>query len=267
MEYRSQAAGGRMSVTTRVAAGIVLLGGLCVGQSFDFEVRRERGLRDHVGRITIDAQGVRYEQTLPAKKRGEEGRKKSARQPDRFRLEYGDIQQLWLSPEKIVVLTYADRKWLLGADREFEFYLTGEKQNVTPVYELLKNKLDQRFTAALADPGVEAEWKIRVKRQGAVQGSEGVLRIGQSRIVYETARKGHSRTWRIEDIDNVSSSGPFDLQLTTFERAIVQYGSRKAFHFQLKERLDTKRLDELWRRLQRNQGLDFLTSIENRRLQ
>jgi hypothetical protein len=80
--------------------------------------------------------------------------------------------------------------------------------------------------------------------------------------VYQTDRKGHSRTWRLEDIDNVSSSDPFQLTLVTYERAKAQYGSRKNFQFQLKQRLDEKQLEALWKRLNRDKGLEFLKAIE-----
>lgn len=103
-----------------------------------------------------------------------------------------------------------------------------------------------------------------MKLLGTIQGSEGVLQVGEERIVYKTDKKGGSRTWRLEDIENVSTSGPFQLTLITHERAKTQYGSMKGFNFQLKQKLDQQRFDLLWRRLNRDKGLQFLTSIEER---
>lgn len=128
----------------------------------------------------------------------------------------------------------------------------------------MKSKLDQRFVAALADAQTLATWEMRVKLLGTIQGSEGVLQVGEERIVYKTDKKGGSRTWRLEDIENVSTSGPFQLTLITHERAKTQYGSMKGFNFQLKQKLDQQRFDLLWRRLNRDKGLQFLTSIEER---
>jgi len=181
---------------------------------------------------------------------------------------YEDIQQLWISPDKLVILTYKDRKWLLGVDREFEFYRTGEEAAApfTAAYELLKERLDQRLVAALADDaavlGDRGLWQIPVKLQGTLRGSEGVLIVGIDRLVYQTDRNGQSRTWRLEDIDNVSTSDPFQLTLVTYERAKSQYGGRKNFQFQLKQRLDAKHFEALWKRLNRDKGLEFLTAIE-----
>jgi hypothetical protein len=231
--------------------------------TFEFDVRHERALRDHPGRVTFDERGVEYRQVLTAK----QAKKKKQPKLESARWDYQDIQQVWLAQDKIVLVTYRDRKWFLGIDREFEFYVTGKDQPLTPVYELLKNKLDQRFVAAVADPNVTAEWEIPAKLLGTIQGSEGVLRVGADRIVYQTSKKNQARTWRLEDLENISTSGPFQLTLTTYERAISHYGGMKGFNFQLKQRLDSKRFDELWRRLNRDKGLEFLTAIQERNRQ
>lgn len=264
MEFGSQeAGGGRMSRSAAALALFLAAAAWGQPQRFEFDVRHERALRDHPGRVTFDERGVEYQQAPTEKQK----RKKSAVKLESARWDYQEIQQLWLSQDKIVLLTYQDRKWFLGIDKEFEFYVAGKGQSLTPAYELLKNKLDQRFVAALADPAVAAEWEIPAKLLGTLQGSEGELRIGADRIRYQTTKKGQSRTWRLEDIENVSTSGPFQLTLTTHERAISHYGGMKGFNFQLKQRLDSKRFDELWKRLNRDKGLEFLTSIQERNRQ
>lgn len=234
------------------------------GQGLQFDVRHQRALKDHPGRVTIDGEGVHYEQVLTAKQRAKAAKGKKTPKLESARWDYQDIQQLWLSPEKLVIVTYKDRKWVLGVDKEFEFYLTGKDQPVTAAYERLKGKLDERFVAALAEPVTAVEWEIPVKLLGTIQGSEGVLQVSEDRIVYKTVRKGHSRTWRLTDIDNLSTAGPFQLTLTTYERAVTHYGSLKGFNFQLKRKLDARRFETLWRRLNRGKGLEFLTSVQER---
>lgn len=235
------------------------------GQNLQFEVRHERALLDHPGRITVEDSGLLYEQVLTPKQQKKVAKGKKPPKLESARWDYQDIQQLWLSPDKLVVVTYKDRKWFLGVDKEFEFYLTAKDQSFTAAYERLKGKLDERFVAALADPAVAVDWEIPVKLLGALQGSEGVLQIGKDRIVYQTGRKRHSRTWRLEDIENVSTSGPYQLTLTTHERAITHYGGLKGFNFQLKRKLDTGRFERLWKRLNRDKGLEFLTSLQERK--
>ena len=260
MEYGSQ------KTTIRILS-LAIAAGLCTtvwSQDSQFEVRHERALKDRPGRVTLDERGVQYQQVLTAKQQAKVSKGKKPPKLESARWEYQDIQQLWVSPEKLVIVTYEDRKWLLGIDKEFEFYLTGKGQSFTAAYDFLKEKLDQRFIAAVADPKVEALWETPAKLLGTLQGSEGVLQVGTDRIVYKTDKKGQSRTWRLEDIENVSTSGPFQLTLTTYERAKSHYGSMKGFNFQLKQKLDEKRFDLLWKRLNRGKGLEFLTSIQER---
>lgn len=232
-------------------------------QNLQFEVRHEGTLKDHPGRVTLDERGLQYMQIPTGKQQSTIARGKKLKLESE-RWEYQDIQQLWVSPERLVIVTYKDRKWFLGMDKEFEFHLAGEGQSFAAVYEFLKGKLDRRFIAALADPRIDATWEIPAKLLGTLQGSEGVLLIGTDWIVYKTEKKESSRTWRLEDIENVSTSGPFQLTLTSYERAKTHYGSMKGFNFQLKQKLDEKRFDLLWKRLSHNKGLEFLTSIQER---
>lgn len=91
-------------------------------------------------------------------------------------------------------------------------------------------------------------------------GDEGVLQGGPDAIVYKSADKAESRTWRYEDIENVSSAGPYQLSITTFERARLHYGNLKGFNFQLKQKLSEARYNDLWLQLNRTKGLNILNS-------
>jgi hypothetical protein len=162
---------------------------------------------------------------------------------------YQDIQQLEMAPGRIKVLTYADNRWKLGADREYEF--RGEVPR--ELYKLWSARLDQRFVAELADAS-SAGWSIPVKHLQRVRGAEGVLRFAPDRIVYETAARNGSRTWRYQDIAGISSSGPFQLTVTSFERAKSHYGDRKGFNFQLKAALDEARYNQLWLDIEKKNG-------------
>lgn len=249
MEQRSQEA-------NRVASLVIalLLASPVWAAELRYEVRHERMVRDHYGILTIDEKGVSYQETHA---------KKKSEKLERARWDYQDIQELKVSPERLVVVTYTDRNWLLGIDKEFEFYAP-EGKSFEEAYSVLKDKLDQRFVAALADSQAQKLWELPVKLLGTLRGSEGVLDVGPDRVVYKTDRKGQSRTWRYQDIENVSTSGPFQLTLTTYERAKTHYGSLKGFNFQLKQRLDEKRYDLLWKRLGEGKGLRFLTSVQER---
>jgi len=128
----------------------------------------------------------------------------------------------------------------------------------------LRDRMDQRFIAAVAPEGGLAEpapgWRIPVKHLGGMNlklrttGSEGTLAFGPDRITYSTAARDDSRAWRYSDIDSISSSGPFQLSITTFERARSHYGDRKGFNFQLKQPITEARYNELWLQIERKNG-------------
>jgi hypothetical protein len=256
MEHRSQKANRFVSLF------IALLAIAPAGAAeLSYEVRHHRALKDHAGVLTIGEKGVRYQQVLPEGKQ-----KKHPKKPPKLesvQFDYQDIQELWVSPEKLVLVTYKDRKWLLGVDKEFEFFLSKGK-SFDAVYTLLKDKLDRRFVAAVADSQPGMLWELPAKLLGTIQGSDGVLQVGPDRIVFKTDRTGQSRTWRYQDIENVSTSDRYQLTLTTYERAKTHYGNMKGFNFQLKQPLEEKRFDLLWKRLNQDKGLQFLTSIEER---
>lgn len=248
MEYGSQKA-----ITRLMVLGVVALS--LHAAEFRLKVRHDhmRPRKDQTAAMVLDERGVSFQEQS-------RNRKKTPEDLHHGRWDYQDIEQLFLSPEKITVVTYRDRKWALGVDQVYEFALL-PGQDVRPVYELLKGRLDRRFVAAIADAGIDELWALPVKLLGKVIGSQGTLRFGRDRIVYVTDRKGASRTWRYQDIENLSSSDPYQLTVTTYERAVAHYGSRKGFNFQLKQPLDEKRFNLVWRRLNAVHGLELLSSI------
>jgi hypothetical protein len=208
---------------------------------------RSRG----VGTLTIGAAGVSYlETTLNGK---------AQKQPREFRWEYQDIQQLKMAPRSLTILTYEDSKWKLGADRSYEFELGGE-ETFAAAYQYLAGRLDQRFVAEVAGRLPAVLWSAPVKLVRGFGGEEGALQVGSDEIVYVPARNGEARTWRYRDIDNISSSGPFELTITTYERSRMDYGSRRQFTFQLKRRLEEAQYNDLWLRLNESHGLKVLRS-------
>jgi hypothetical protein len=254
MEHRSQKACCGLSLL------VALLAVLPIGAAeLSYEVRHHRAMKNHEGVLTIGEKGVAYQQVLPEGKR-----KTNPKKPPKLesvQIDYQDIQELWVSPDRLRLTTYEDRKWLLGVDKEFEFALPKGK-SFDAAYAMLKDKLDRRFVAAVADSDPTVLWELPVKLLGTIQGSEGVLQVGRERIVYKTARPRQSRTWRFQDLENVSTADRYQLTLTSYEHARTNYGSRKGFNFQLKQPLDDKRFEALWKRLNQDKGLQFLNSIE-----
>lgn len=204
-------------------------------QPFEFAVLHDHAIRDRPGRLRIADDGVSYTET-----QGNPGHVWSWK--------WEDIQQLSLSEDRVILLTYEDSKWRLGVDREYCFRFS-EGPSVAELYRFLQGRLDQRLVAKLAEEVSRPLWEIPAKLRGRLWGSHGALVVGEDRIVYRTPQRRRSRTWRYMDIDNISSSGPFELIITTFERSRAHYGNRKAFVFQLKRPLSEACYDDLWRRL------------------
>lgn len=236
--------------TIACISGLLLAPVLMGQQSFQYGVRQAQS-RQSMGTLTIGATGVSFEQTY--------GNGKKPRRPRAWHWEYEDIQQLKISPRSLSVLTYADNKWKLGADREYRFDLVSDG-SFESAYQVLKARLDQRLVAVIAEIPAGVLWEMPAKHLAGFGGDEGLLRVGTGEIVYQSARRCASRTWRYEDIDNISSAGPFELTITSYERAKLDYGSRKQFAFSLKQRLEEDRYNDLWLRLNQAKGLQALTA-------
>jgi hypothetical protein len=111
-------------------------------------------------------------------------------------------------------------------------------------------------------PDAAPGWSLPVKHLGGINlklklrttSTEGTLAFGPDKITYSTAARDDSRTWRYSDIDSISSSGPFQLTITTFEQAKSHYLDRKGFNFQLKQSITEARYNELWLQIERKNG-------------
>ena len=237
-----------MAFRVKEAALCLMLAVGAYAADVTIEVRHDHLRRYGAGSLSATDTGLVFKETG---KKAEHG----------WTLEWKDIQQFWISPTKVLVLSYADTWWKLGADREYELE-AALGSTFVPIYSALKTHLDQRLVAALPDAGGEPMWRLPVKLKERFGGPEGLLIVTSDRIVFDSPEKGKSRTWRTDDIDNVSSSGPFDLTVTTFERSKGDYGSRRAFNFQLKERLAESRYNALWRKLNESKQLGYISSIQ-----
>jgi hypothetical protein len=237
--------------------GLALLAPAAFAQDLRYDVWHGHSRPPHIkkagnmGTLTITEAGVSFEETY------KDGKKPKS--PHAWRWDYQDIQQLKINSKSLTVLTYKDSIWRLGTDREFEFDLVGAK-TFEDAWGVLKGRLDQRLVTAIPDQLSNILWEIPVRHLQRFRGDEGVLQVGPDAIVYKSADKAESRTWRYEDIENVSSAGPFDLTITTFERAVTHYGNRKGFNFELKQRLEEAQYNELWLRLNQSKGLQILNS-------
>ena len=166
---------------------------------------------------------------------------------------YDDIQELQLGPDTLRIVTYEDNRRELGRDRVYLFdKLPAEV--AARWYPVFSTHLDQRFVAALAT-AITPQWQIPAKLTHGRNGSQGVLLVADDAVVYQSSQPGESRTWRIKDLENVSSSDAFDLTITTHERT---------FRFQLKQVLGDARFQALWLGVNQARGLQVLNPAGGR---
>jgi hypothetical protein len=216
-------------------AGSLILAGAIWASAAQFTVRHRHFSGGCTGLMTIDENGVRFD--------GPKGHAWS--------WTYPDIRELKLGRREILLVSYHDELLRLGADRTYRF--EGEIP-ARQVYGLLKDRMDQRLVAAFSEQPPGPEWSIPVKRLGTLRGSQGLLAFGPDSVVFSTDAAGQSRIWRYDDIDSISSSGPFQLTVTTFERARSHYGDRKGFNFQLKQPITEARYNAIWLEIERKNG-------------
>ena len=225
-----------MAFRTQTAISLILLAApLACAQDFTFAVRHHHLHKGGEGTLRFTPAGIGWTENA-----------KDDTDHSRSWL-YANIQRLELSPSKVRIVTYDDVGWQMGRDREYLFdHLP--KDLAAQVYPLLTGKMDQRFLAQVADAAVKPQWEMPAKLLLGRSGSNGILKVGAAHIVFDGGETGESRTWRIGDIDNVSSAGPFELTITTLE------GENR---IQLKEALAADRFQELWLRISESHGLRF----------
>ena len=219
---------------TKTCACVIFLAAAACAQSYPV---RHKHLRNGVtGTLRVDENAITF--TEPGK------------QAKHSRVwKYDDIQELLLGAGTLRIVTYEDNRREFGRDRVFDFdHLPASV--VAAWYPVYRRRLDARFVAALADPAVQPEWQLPAKLARGTGGSQGMLLVARDLVVYKTAVSSESRSWRIADLENISSSGPFDLTITTHERG---------FRFQLKHALEEGRYQELWLRINETHGLRILS--------
>jgi hypothetical protein len=200
-------------------------------QEIRYTVKHEHLIRGCEGELIFGADGVEFAA----------GDKRHSRS-----WSYEDIQQIGLlSPTRASILTYEDNRWELGKDRIFRFTIL-KGQITASDWGILQARAGKPLVAAVFPIGIPSRYQIPAKHLRGFGGSEGMLEFSDEYIVYKTAAKEDSRIWRYEDISSVGTTGPYQLRLTSMDRAQGEFGGDRNFVFQLKRRLDAQAYDFVW---------------------
>lgn len=176
---------------------------------------------------------------------------------------YDDIQQFWIAPNSIRILTYEDVMWKLGSDREYEFDQLPNGAAARLLNAVRPQIDERRLVSVIPAAVINPVWQVKAKLLEGRGGPEGIVLVGDESIVFKSDKRNASRTWQFGQIDNVSSSGPFDLTITTSEKDRARFSGRRDFRFQLKAALDEKRYNALWRRLNESRLSSNMQAKEN----
>jgi hypothetical protein len=161
---------------------------------------------------------------------------------------YTDLRQIKIvSPKRIELASYEDRKWRMGRDRIFEFkLLEGE---ITPAISgLLVERAARPVVTSVAPKTDDAPaFEVPVKHLHRFGGCIGALKIYPDRVIYESQdMPSDSRYWRYGDIQNISQSERYRFEIVTFED---RFGGPKTYNFQLRESLPAQAYDYVWERV------------------
>ena len=206
----------------KAAIGLILT---CAAWAQTLEVKHDHLRKSCTGTLAIDDAGIRF----------------SGPKGHAWNWPYADIQTLTLYPGSVRILSYKDRStWKLGKDVSYTF--TG-KFPIDALQRQWSAKLDQRFIDAAGGNSTLAGVRFPVKQLGLVKGTQGNLTFGESSVVFDAPRG--ARTWRYQDIQFISTAGPFQLSITTLE---------KQFDFQLKQGITESTYNQLWLDIERKNG-------------
>ena len=218
-----------------VSACFVLLLALQVNaQEFKYKVQQDRlkGHRD--GDLIISSTGVEY---------------RAQKDKDSRVWKYTDIKLIEiLSPTRVRIWTYQNRKLLLGEEESLTFKIINGQID-QQVSDFLRERIARPLVTSLTTEETESAplAQVLVKHLHRLSGCQGILKVFADRLVFE-AQDGHdSRSWRWTDIRAVGRPDIDRFEVLTFEPQMG--GPKRSYNFILKEPLPEKTYDLIWSRV------------------
>lgn len=201
---------------------------------FRFQVKHHHGLKSCQGELLFTESTVSFTATKKGHSRT---------------WNYQDIQQIGLlTADQLTILTYEDRQWLFGKDRDFRFRVMQGKLDGN-LWTFLQGKVTKPLVSDVIPTNYPYKFRIPAKHQRRLTGTEGFLELSDQYVIYRTATNGDSRIWPYEDIDSIGSTGAYQLRITGMERVHGEIGGEKNYIFNLKEKLEPEVYDFIWWKL------------------
>ena len=137
-------------------------------QEFTYKVQQDRLIGHRDGALIISDKGVEY---------------RAKREKESRSWTYADIKLLEiLSPTRVRIWTYKDRKLYLGRDESLTFKII-EGQIDQNASDFLRERIARPFVTSFIKEEQNALAEIPVKRSRRFGGSEGVLKVYQDQLV------------------------------------------------------------------------------------
>ena len=231
-----------------VSALLVLIVTTVAAQEFKYTVELDRTIGHRDGELIITDKGVEY---------------RAKREKESRTWNYDDIKLFEiLSPTRLRIQTYRDRKLYLGKDESVTFKIA-EGQLDHNISNFLRERTTRPFVTTFVDQSERTSIaEIPVKHSHRFGGCEGILKVYSDKLEYE-AKTGHnSRSWRWIDIRSVGRSDLYRFEVETFEPEIG--ASSRSFNFILKERMADEIYELIWGRVYRPTPLSRVNEMPTR---
>jgi hypothetical protein len=177
--------------------------------SWESSAKSHQTIGQEKGTLMISDQGIEF--------RSQKGR--SVKWP------FAEVQSFLLSPQRLTIETYENRKHHIPGMQRFRFDLD---QAVPPKLAAeLSEKIRRPSQNAVPDPESQGI-VIPAHHRTLTGGTNGTLRLSDGGIDYVTGARGDSRSWRWDDLQTLSDPDPFHL---------LVFGYRDTYTFDLKEPL------------------------------
>lgn len=146
-----------------------------------------------------------------------------------------EIQSFDLSPQRLVLISYENRRGHLPGDRRFRFDYS---QTMPPsVAAELTRRVAKPVRNGEPDPAEQGFATIPARHTKRTGGSNGTLRFRDDGIDYVTGAKQDGRSWRWSDIQTLANPDPYHFRVAAY---------REIFEFELKEPMSKDLFDKLW---------------------
>ncbi len=209
----------RVLTLTLLYATLVIAQGKDV---FDLEVSRLRIPRDEPGTLHIDSRGVAFQ--------SRDGK-------TRIMISFRDLREADVAdPRALRFETYEVSKWKPVERRGYKF----RAQPDAPVEDLARFLTEHVHRPVVGHYAQGSQFKVAAYHRRALNGTSGILEIGESAIQFVSDKPADSRTWIYRDIETIGRPDSFRFRVTT---------NRETYVLELKEDLPEAAYEFAWSKI------------------